>query len=97
MVPVGPAVPDSSFAIRGRRCPAQPDLRGHRLRRAADQLLDHLFDRDALALGGEGLGAAWGKQKVLQMLGEAGFTQVTVKRIESNLFNNYYIAAKQST
>lgn len=51
----------------------------------------------SLALDGEGLGAAWGEQKALQMLGEAGFTQVAVKRLESDLFNNYYIATKQST
>ena len=50
----------------------------------------------SLALDGEGLGAAWGEQKALQMLGEAGFTQFEVKRIEADLFNYYYIATKQS-
>jgi len=50
----------------------------------------------SLALDGEGLGAAWGEQKALQMLGDAGFTQVEVKRVEADLFNNYYIATKQA-
>ena len=50
----------------------------------------------SLALGGEGLGAAWGEQKALQMLGEAGFTQIEVKPVEADLFNYYYIATKQA-
>lgn len=46
----------------------------------------------SLGRGGAGLGAMWGEQKARQMLAEAGFTRVDVKRIEGDLFNNYYIA-----
>jgi 2-polyprenyl-3-methyl-5-hydroxy-6-metoxy-1,4-benzoquinol methylase len=46
----------------------------------------------SLALDGEGLGAMWGEQKALQMLDEAGFTKVEVKKIETDQFNNYYLA-----
>lgn len=48
----------------------------------------------SLALDGAGLGAMWGEQKALQMLADAGFTRVEIKRIESDLFNNYYLATK---
>jgi SAM-dependent methyltransferase len=46
----------------------------------------------SLALDGPGLGAMWGEQKAREMLAEAGFARVEVKRIEDDLFNNYYIA-----
>jgi 2-polyprenyl-3-methyl-5-hydroxy-6-metoxy-1,4-benzoquinol methylase len=48
----------------------------------------------SLALEGEGLGTAWGEQKALAMLEEAGFKQVTVHRLEEDPLNNYYIARK---
>ena len=48
----------------------------------------------SLALNGEGLGTMWGKQKALQMLDEAGFRKVNVRQIESDTFNDYYIARK---
>ena len=48
----------------------------------------------SLALDGAGLGAMWGEQKALQMLADAGFTNVEVKRVEGDIFNNYYVAAK---
>jgi len=48
----------------------------------------------SLALDGAGLGAMWGEQKAREMLAEAGFSQVDVKRIEDDLFNNYYVATK---
>lgn len=48
----------------------------------------------SLALGGEGLGAAWGEQKARELLAEAGFTQVDVQRVEGDISNNYYIATK---
>lgn len=35
----------------------------------------------SLAVGGMGLGAMWGQQKAQQMLGEAGFTNVEIKRL----------------
>jgi SAM-dependent methyltransferase len=46
----------------------------------------------SLALDGAGLGAMWGEQKAREMLAEAGFTQVAVKRIENDHFNGYYVA-----
>jgi SAM-dependent methyltransferase len=49
----------------------------------------------SLAQGGEGLGAMWGEQTVRQYLADAGFTRVEVRRIEGDMINNYYIAAKQ--
>ena len=48
----------------------------------------------SLALDGEGLGAMWGEQKTLSMLGEAGFRSVDVKRVEGDVLNNYYIARR---
>lgn len=45
----------------------------------------------SLALGGEGLGTMWGEQKALELLAEAGFLDVQVRRIETDLENNYYI------
>jgi hypothetical protein len=49
-----------------------------------------------VSLGGVGLGAMWGEQKALQMQGEAGFSRIKVVRIEGDIFNNYYVAAKQT-
>jgi SAM-dependent methyltransferase len=46
----------------------------------------------SLALGGEGLGTAWGEQKARELLTEAGFARVDVKRVEKDIINNYYIA-----
>jgi ubiquinone/menaquinone biosynthesis C-methylase UbiE len=48
----------------------------------------------SLAQGGEGLGAMWGEEKALEMLHNAGFTNVEVKRVEGDILNNYYIATK---
>jgi len=48
----------------------------------------------SLALGGEGLGAAWGEEKALELLAEAGFENVDVRRLQHDIINNYYIAAK---
>ena len=48
----------------------------------------------SLALDGEGLGAMWGEQKAREMLGEAGFTSIDVKRVEGDILNNYYIARR---
>jgi SAM-dependent methyltransferase len=46
----------------------------------------------SLAHGGAGLGTAWGEQKALQMLADAGFDQVDVTQVEGDLYNNYYVA-----
>jgi 2-polyprenyl-3-methyl-5-hydroxy-6-metoxy-1,4-benzoquinol methylase len=48
----------------------------------------------SLALGGEGLGAAWGEEKALELLAEAGFSRVEVKRLPHDIVNNYYIARR---
>lgn len=48
----------------------------------------------SLAAGGEGLGAAWGEEKALSLLAEAGFTKVDVKQLPHDIINNYYIARK---
>jgi len=49
----------------------------------------------SLALDGTGLGAMWGEQKAREMLAEAGFTHVDVKRIEDDLTDSYYVATKE--
>jgi ubiquinone/menaquinone biosynthesis C-methylase UbiE len=46
----------------------------------------------SLANGGPGLGAAWGKQKALEMLDEAGFDDVRVETLPHDPINYYYIA-----
>jgi hypothetical protein len=46
----------------------------------------------SLAYGGEGLGTAWGKQKALAMLAEAGFGPVEVKEVPGDMLNYYYVA-----
>jgi 2-polyprenyl-3-methyl-5-hydroxy-6-metoxy-1,4-benzoquinol methylase len=46
----------------------------------------------SLALDGEGLGTAWGRQKACELLAEAGFTSVDVKEIDSDPFNSYFVA-----
>ena len=48
----------------------------------------------SLALNGEGLGAMWGKQKALEYLTEAGFSNVVIKEVPGDIFNYYYIAKK---
>jgi 2-polyprenyl-3-methyl-5-hydroxy-6-metoxy-1,4-benzoquinol methylase len=46
----------------------------------------------SLANGGPGLGAAWGKETALRMLGEAGFKEVRVERLPHDVINYYYVA-----
>jgi len=48
----------------------------------------------SLAYDGDGLGTVWGEQKALQMLSEAGFSDVRVEHVEGDVFNNYYVAQK---
>jgi 2-polyprenyl-3-methyl-5-hydroxy-6-metoxy-1,4-benzoquinol methylase len=48
----------------------------------------------SLALGGEGLGAAWGEEKALELLAEAGFNNVDVRQLPHDIINNYYIATR---
>jgi 2-polyprenyl-3-methyl-5-hydroxy-6-metoxy-1,4-benzoquinol methylase len=51
----------------------------------------------SLALNGEGLGTMWGEEQARQLLVEAGFTTVEVKRVPYDIVNNYYIATKKKT
>ncbi|GAT09012.1 class I SAM-dependent methyltransferase [Mycolicibacterium novocastrense] len=48
----------------------------------------------SLGLDGAGLGTCWGHQLATSMLGDAGFSDVSVREIESDPVNNYYIARK---
>ncbi len=48
----------------------------------------------SLALGGEGLGAAWGEQKARELMTEAGFRDIHVEQVEGDIMNNYYITTK---
>ena len=48
----------------------------------------------SLSAGGEGLGAMWGREKALELLAEAGFTDVTVTQIAGDIMNDYYIARR---
>jgi len=42
----------------------------------------------SLAYGGMGLGAMWGQEKALQLLGNAGFKQVEIKRLAHDFQND---------
>jgi SAM-dependent methyltransferase len=48
----------------------------------------------SLANGGPGLGTMWGEQTALAVLREAGFEDVTIERVASDILNEYYIAKK---
>ena len=48
----------------------------------------------SLALGGEGLGTMWGEQKAVELLNEAGFTDVSIERVEGDIMNAYYVCRK---
>lgn len=48
----------------------------------------------SLGLDGTGLGTVWGRQLAETMLADAGFRDVAVREIESDVFNYYYIARK---
>jgi 2-polyprenyl-3-methyl-5-hydroxy-6-metoxy-1,4-benzoquinol methylase len=48
----------------------------------------------SLSQGGEGLGTMWGEEKAKEMLREAGFTNVEVKQLPHDPFNNYFIITK---
>ena len=49
----------------------------------------------SLAQGGEGLGAMWGEEKAQEMLGEAGFANVEVKKLPHDILNAYFVARKR--
>ena len=46
----------------------------------------------SLALDGKGLGAMWGKEKAIQMLTAAGFSNIEVKQLPHDPINYFYIA-----
>lgn len=46
----------------------------------------------SLAQGGAGLGTVWGQQVARRMLGEAGFTSVSVHELEEDPFDLVYVA-----
>jgi 2-polyprenyl-3-methyl-5-hydroxy-6-metoxy-1,4-benzoquinol methylase len=48
----------------------------------------------SLAYGGEGLGAMWGEEKAVEMMKEAGFTDISLHRLDHDFMNTYYVAAK---
>ena len=48
----------------------------------------------SLAGGGPGLGAAWGREKALAMLADAGFENARVEQLAHDIQNYYYIMQK---
>ena len=48
----------------------------------------------SLAQGGAGLGAAWGEELAQQMLAEAGFSDVTINRLDHDIMNAFYVARR---
>jgi SAM-dependent methyltransferase len=50
----------------------------------------------SLAAGGPGLGAMWGRERAVEMLGAAGFRDVRVEALPHDPINYYYVAVKMS-
>jgi hypothetical protein len=48
----------------------------------------------SLSKNGAGLGAMWGEEKACEMLREAGFTRIDVKKLPHDFQNSYYIVKK---
>ncbi len=48
----------------------------------------------SLALDGDGLGTVWGTERALEMLADAGFTDVDVHSLEDDFINAYYVARR---
>ena len=48
----------------------------------------------SLASTAPGWATVWGKQVALEMLGEAGFSDIDTQEVETDPFNNYYVALK---
>ena len=48
----------------------------------------------SLSQNGAGLGAMWGKEKAIQILKEAGFSNVEVKTLPHDFQDYYYISNK---
>jgi 2-polyprenyl-3-methyl-5-hydroxy-6-metoxy-1,4-benzoquinol methylase len=45
----------------------------------------------SLAAGGEGLGAAWGEERIVEMLRDAGFRVQAVHHLAHDVLNTYYV------
>lgn len=45
----------------------------------------------SLAQGGDGLGAMWGREKAMELLQEAGFTDIRIERFEHDIQNDWYV------
>ena len=48
----------------------------------------------SLAHDGEGLGAMWGVQQARRLFADVGFGEVTVRTIDADPTNNYYVCRK---
>ena len=48
----------------------------------------------SLAQGGEGLGTVWGNEKALELLAEAGFSEVQVHSLEGDILHSFFFARK---
>jgi hypothetical protein len=48
----------------------------------------------SLSENGAGLGAMWGEEKAIEMLHEAGFTKIDVRKLQHDFQNSYYIVKK---
>jgi 2-polyprenyl-3-methyl-5-hydroxy-6-metoxy-1,4-benzoquinol methylase len=49
----------------------------------------------SLAQGGAGLGTMWGEELATEMLRQAGFREVSVRQLEHDFQNNFYVMRKQ--
>ena len=49
----------------------------------------------SLSQDGAGLGAMWGRERALEMLEDAGFADVEIKRLPHDFQNDFYIASKE--
>jgi hypothetical protein len=48
----------------------------------------------SLAQDGAGLGTMWGEELALEMLGNAGFRNIEVHRLDHDFQNNFYVMKK---
>jgi 2-polyprenyl-3-methyl-5-hydroxy-6-metoxy-1,4-benzoquinol methylase len=48
----------------------------------------------SLANNGAGLGTMWGEETALEMLQDAGFSEVAVSRLDHDFMNVYYVSSK---
>jgi len=51
----------------------------------------------SLAADGMGLGAMWGEEMTLEMLEDAGFSDIEIKRLAHDFQNNYYVIRKHKS